>query len=249
MEERVYEILKKENRALGVYEINDLLGLKTSDDLKELLECLENMIDNLKIYHTNKDKYMLFENSHLKTGKLIVNKKGYGFVDIEGKDDVYVASSNMNGAIHGDLVVVEITSKSGMELEGRILKIVKRELKNVVGTIVKNNDKLELKNDDDKININIILDKESLDNVVEGNKVVASVLDKIDNHNYNGKIIRVLGHINDPGIDILSIAAKHDINDVFSDEVIEEVNNIYKRKWKLYIRCSYCRCKSLCKRR
>ena len=121
MEERVYEILKKENRALGVYEINDLLGLKTSDDLKELLECLENMIDNLKIYHTNKDKYMLFENSHLKTGKLIVNKKGYGFVDIEGKDDVYVASSNMNGAIHGDLVVVEITSKSGMELEGRIL--------------------------------------------------------------------------------------------------------------------------------
>ena len=69
MEERVYEILKKENRALGVYEINDLLGLKTSDDLKELLECLENMIDNLKIYHTNKDKYMLFENSHLKTEK------------------------------------------------------------------------------------------------------------------------------------------------------------------------------------
>ena len=226
MEERVYEILKKENRALGVYEINDLLGLKTSDDLKELLECLENMIDNLKIYHTNKDKYMLFENSHLKTGKLIVNKKGYGFVDIEGKDDVYVASSNMNGAIHGDLVVVEITSKSGMELEGRILKIVKRELKTVVGTIIKNDSKLELKNDDDKININIILDKESLDNVVEGNKVVASVLDKIDNHNYNGKIIRVLGHINDPGIDILSIAAKHDINDVFSDEVIEEVNNI-----------------------
>lgn len=226
MEDKVYEILKKENRALGVYEINDLLGLNTSDDLKELLKCLENMIDNLKIYHTNKDKYMLFENSHLKTGKLIVNKKGYGFVDIEGKDDVYVSSSNMNGAIHGDLVVVEITSKSGMELEGRILKIVKRELKTVVGTIVKNNDKLELKNDDDKININIILDKESLDNVVEGNKVVASVLDKIDNYNYNGKIVRVLGHINDPGIDILSIAAKHDINDVFSDEVIEEVNNI-----------------------
>ena len=52
------------------------------------------------------------------------------------------------------------------------------------------------------IDDNIILDKESLDNVVEGNKVVASVLDKIDNHNYNGKIIRVLGHINDPGIDI-----------------------------------------------
>ena len=209
-----------------MYEINDLLGLTTSGELQDLLKTIEKMIDDLLIYHTNKDKYMLFSNSHLKTGKLIVNKKGYGFVDIEGKDDVYVSSNNLNGAIHGDIVVVEITSKSGLELEGRILKVVKRELKNVVGTIIKKDNKLVLKNDDEKLNINIIIDNDSLKNVVEGNKVVVSVLDRINNSNYNGRIVRILGHINDPGIDILSIAAKHDINDIFSEEVIDEVNNI-----------------------
>ena len=132
----------------------------------------------------------------------------------------------MNGALHGDIVVVEVTSKKGLELEGRILKIVKREIKTVVGTIVKNKNGLRLKIDDDKININIILSKENLKNVVEGHKVVASVLNKIDNHNYKGDIIKIIGHINDPGIDILSIAAKHDIEDVFPDDVIDEVLNL-----------------------
>ena len=159
----------------------------------------------------------------MKTGRLVVNKKGYGFVDIEGDEDVYIASKNLNGAIHGDLVVVEITSKKGLDLEGRILKIIKRELKTVVGTIIKVDNKLKLKIDDDKININIILEKDSLKNVVEGNKVVASVLSRIDNHNFKGEIIKIIGHINDPGVDILSIAAKHDINDEFNEEVIKEV--------------------------
>ena len=122
MKDKITDILKKENKALSVYEINDLLELSISDDLKNLLKVLEEMEKDLIIYHTNKDKYMLFDNSHLKTGRLIVNKKGFGFVDIEGKDDIYVAASNMNGAIHGDIVIAEITSKKGFDLEGRILK-------------------------------------------------------------------------------------------------------------------------------
>lgn len=226
MKEQILAILKRENKALGVYEINDLLGLKSSEDLQELLKNLEELITDVKIYHTNKDKYLLFENSHLKTGRLIVNKKGYGFVDIEGDEDVYIAAKNMNGAIHGDFVVVEITSKKGLDLEGRILKIIKRELKTVVGTIIKVNNKLKLNIDDDKININIVLQEDSLKNVVEGHKVVVSVLSRIDNHNFKGEVIKIIGHINDPGVDILSIAAKHDINDEFSEEVIKEVEQL-----------------------
>ena len=157
MKDRIVEILKTENKALSVYEINDLLDLKTTKDLQELLKNLNELIDELVIYHTNKDKYMLFKDSHLKTGKLTVNKKGYGFVDIEGKDDVYVASDNMNGAIHGDIVVVEITSKKSMELEGRILKVIKRELKQIVGTIIKVKNKLIFKADDDKLKFNVVL--------------------------------------------------------------------------------------------
>ena len=226
MKDKIVDILKKENKALSVYEINDLLNLSSSEDLQSLLKELDELEKELIVYHTNKDKYMLFDNSHLKTGRLIVNKKGFGFVDIEGKDDIYIASNNMNGAIHGDIVVAEITSKKGFDLEGRILKIVKRDLENVVGTIIKDNNKLVLKLDDDKLNINVILDNNSMKNVVEGHKVVVRLLNRVDNHNFKGEVIKVIGHINDPGVDILSIAAKHDINDEFTPEVMEEVDKL-----------------------
>ena len=226
MKDKIIDILKKENKALSVYEINDLLNLSSSEDLQNLLKELDELEKELQLYHTNKDKYMLFDNSHLKTGRLIVNKKGFGFVDIEGKDDIYVASNNMNGAIHGDIVIVEITSKKGFDLEGRILKIVKRDLKNVVGTIIKDNNKLVLKLDDDKLNINVMLDSNSMKNVVEGHKVLVKLLNRVDNNNFKGEVIKVIGHINDPGVDILSIAAKHDINDEFTPEVMEEVDKL-----------------------
>ena len=226
MKDRILEILKEENKALSIYEINDMLGLNTKEELQILLKDLEELINELKVYYTNKNKYLLFSNSHLKTGKLIVNKKGYGFVDIEGKDDVYISSSNMNGAIHGDLVIVEITSKKGIDLEGRILKVIKRELKSVVGTIIKIKNKLVLKLDDDKYNFNVILKKESMKDVVEGHKVVVELLNKVDNRNFSGQVTKIIGHVNDPGVDILSIAAKHNINDIFSEEVMHQVDNI-----------------------
>ena len=226
MREEIIKILKESDRALSIFELNDKLNLGTKEQLQELIEVLNSLVNEMQVYHTNKDKYMLLENSHLKTGKLIVNKKGYGFVDIEGKDDVYVSQSNLNGAIHSDIVVVEITSKKGMELEGRILKVIKRELQNVVGTIVKENNELKLKIDDEKININIVLDDRDLSKVVEGNKVVVKILDRINNNSFKGEINKVLGHINDPKMDILSIAARHDIYFDFSEEAMKQTDEM-----------------------
>ena len=133
MQDKIMEILKKDNRAYSVTEINDLLGLKTVDELKQLLKDLNELEDNLKVYRTKHDGYMLFNNSHLKIGTMIAHKKGFGFVDIEGDEDVFIAPPNMNNAIHGDKVIVEITSKKGIDLEGRILRILSRDFKPMVG--------------------------------------------------------------------------------------------------------------------
>ena len=114
MEEKILSLLSSSDKAYDVHEINDYLGLNSVDELKELLKCLNNLEDNLKVYRTKKDKYILFNNSNLRIGKMMANKKGYGFVDIEGPEDVFVAPTNMNNAIHVDTVVVEIISKKGL---------------------------------------------------------------------------------------------------------------------------------------
>ena len=225
MEEKILDILN-ENDTLTVHEIESLLGFKSVDELKELLKVLNSLEDELKVYRTKKDKYMLFEKSNLRVGKLLANKKGYGFVDIIGDEDVFISQDNLNGAIDGDKVIVEITSKKGLKLEGRILKVVERKLKQFVGTVYYKDGKCKIDLDDKKINLNITIDSSCTLGAVSGHKVLVRLLKRIDNYNYTGAIIKILGHKDDPGVDILSIAAKYEIEDEFPSDVIEQLKDI-----------------------
>ncbi len=226
MEEQILEIFRHEKRAYSVSELEDLLGLGSVEELKELLKTLNRLEDQLKVYRTNKNNYMLFQNSHLKIGKLLGNKKGFGFVDIEGDDDVFIAPSHMNNAIHGDTVIVEITSQKGSDLEGRIVKIVDRKLKQMVGEFYYKGGKGHVDLDDDKVKINIEIDQDKTLGAMNGHKVLVKLLNKLKDNNYKGQVVKILGHKNDPGVDILSIVAKYEINDTFPDEVMEQVEGI-----------------------
>jgi len=226
MEDKVLEILSKGDMALTIPELEEELGLNGVEDLKELLKVLHTLEEDYKVYRTKKDKYMLFNNSNLKTGKLLSTKKGYGFVDIEGDEDVFVAQDNLNGAINNDQVIVEITSKKGLKLEGRILKVIERKSVQFVGKVYFKHNKCMIDLDDKKVNLNIIVDSDKSLGVVSGHKVVVRLLNRVDNTTYKGAIIKILGHQDDPGVDILSIAAKYEIDDVFPEDVEEELKNI-----------------------
>lgn len=220
MEEQILELLNKKNKALSVHDI--CKELKTSD-LKNVMIALNKLEDNLKIRKTNKDNYETFKDKNVQIGILMATRKSYAFVDIDGEEDVFIPPTCINGAIDGDKVVVEITSKKGVSLEGRIIRIAERNMHNLIGTAIIENGAKKLKLDDDKLKLEIIIKDE---NVMPGHKVIVKPTDKIGNNTYNCEVIRILGHINDPGVDILSIICKHEFQDKFSKEVMEEVEKI-----------------------
>ena len=226
MEDKILELLNSKDASYSVEEIESHLGIESVDDLKELLKVLNKMEDDYQIYRTKKNKYMLFDNSNLKIGKLMSTKKGFAFVDIAGDEDVFVAQDNLNGAINDDEVIVEITSKKGLKLEGRILKVVERKLKQLVGTIYFKNNKCMLDIDDKKVNINVYIDNDKTLGAVAGHKVLVRLLNRIDNFNYKGAIIKIIGHKDDPGVDIASIALKYEFEEEFPEEVYEELKYI-----------------------
>lgn len=226
MEDKIIELLTNTDKALSVNEINDALGFSSVEELKELLKVLNKLEDELKIYRTKKNNYLLFTNSHLKIGTMIANKKGYGFVDIEGDEDVFIPPTNMNGAIHGDKVIVEITSPKGIDLEGRILKIVDRKFKQMVGEVYYVKNKPFLKLDDDRIKLNIEIDKKKTLGAMAGHKVLVKITNKLKDNNYKGEVVKILGHKNDPGVDILSITNEMGIPDTFSEDVMKEIESI-----------------------
>ena len=229
MRDNILNVLSNSDKALDIFELQDLLEISTVEETSMLSDELRKLEDEVLVYHTNKDKYMLLEKSHLRKGIMRANKKGFGFVEIENmEEDVYISQDNMNGAIHDDVVLVEITSKMNIDrMEGRILKIIERRVQRFIGLI--SFDKRGIGHvdlDDSKIKLDIEVPREKSLNAVDGHKVIVELGKKISNGKYEGEVAEIIGHVNDPGVDILSIIYKYDINVDFPDDVKREVADL-----------------------
>lgn len=227
MEEKILEILNDVYEAKTLIEINDMLGLTTAEELKELQDTLEKMSGKYIVYKTKKERYILLKNcTNLKIGRLALNKKGFGFVILDKEEDLYVPEEDLNGATHDDTVLAEIT-RNGIKREGRIVRILNRNLNDLVGEIIKlDNGSFGLKLDDTKKDLEIIIDRESAKDCVEGHKVVVKILKELGKKKYLAAVKTIIGHKDDPKVDILSIAYKYSFDPDFGSEVEKELDNI-----------------------
>ena len=227
MKDKVLSILRENEKAYTIYDLKDILGLLTTEEIKNLVEVLNELEGELLIYHTNKDKYMAFEYSHLKKGKLSLTEKGYGFILMDKEPDIFVDSKSLNGAINGDMVIAEIIDKnSGAKKEGRILRVAKRDYGTIVGEFKLENDLPIVISNDKKLKRKIVITKESCKNAVDGHIVVVNYLKDIDKDTILGEITTIIGHKNDVGVDVEAIIYKHGFAPKFLDEVIEEANEL-----------------------
>ena len=223
MKEEIIDKLKEENKGLTLIEINDLLGLNTVDEYKELQKEITTLVSDGLIHKSKKDKFILMEKcSSLLTGILHINKNGNGFVDTKYDEDTFIRRENLNGAVDGDFVEIDVQND-----EGIVVNILKRDLNLIVGEIVKDKkNNLTFKLDDKKKQINIKLTKESLEHLVEGHKVLVQIIKELDKNLYLGKVVKVICHKNDPGVDIMTIAFKHEIFLDISDDAKKQVENM-----------------------
>ena len=228
MKEKILSILEESDKALSIDELDNALNLNTIEETKEFSDALRELEDSYEIYRSNKNRYMLLENSNLRKGILRMNKKGFGFVEVSGEEeDIFIAPDNINKAINNDTVIVEILNKnSGEKREGRIVKTLERDLSTIVGEIYFKKDKGYIIPDDKKLDIQLEIDRDKSHGAVDGHKVVVKILRNITKNRYKGEVVRIIGHKNDPGVDILSIVCKYEINDTFPEEVIEELDSI-----------------------
>ena len=219
MKERIIELLKQ-NSSLNIIDINDILGLKSPVEFGELQDLVNAMCEEGILYHSNKDKYLLFENSHLVKGKLQLKSSGYGFILGTGLEkDIYINEKDINGALDGDIVAVEITNRK--DFEGKIVKILKRNDKVIIGEVVVKDNKFYVTTN--KGGSDIYIPNDMLNGAVEGHKVVVK---RDEKNRTRGEITTIIGHKNDVGVDILSYVYEYGFKPKFPDEVMLEVDNI-----------------------
>ena len=225
MKKQILDALKDKLDALDIITINDLLNLKTSDELKELQIELDKLIKEHIIFKTKKENYILYKNlPNIKVGKLSINKQGNGFVLLED-DDLYINYNNLNNAINGDIVLAE-TFLYNNKIEGKIVKILERKTKNLIGTIYIKNNEPTLVLDDERKKIEIYLEKDSLNGCVDGTKVIINTTKELGNNKYYGRVTKIIGHKDDPTVDIKTIAYKFGFFEEFSKETIKQTEKI-----------------------
>lgn len=224
MESKILEILSGKNKSLTIMEINDLLGLHTIEEYQELEKTLNRLCMEAQIYYSDKKKrYTLFSNTNYMKGKLIVNPKGYGFVilDDNDKEDIFINSRNMLDAKSNDIVLVEYINKHNKE--GKVTKVIKRDESNLVGLFDSENgiDYVIL---DKKEYGKYIIPKGFSKGAVPGHKVLVR---RLFNGAFNeAEVIKIIGHKNDVGIDILSYVYEYGFDPTYSDDVMAEVEKI-----------------------
>lgn len=224
MESKILEILSGKNKSLTIMEINDLLGLHTIEEYQELEKTLNILCMEAQIYYSEKKKrYTLFSNTNYMKGKLIVNPKGYGFVILDDNDreDIFINSRNMLDAKSNDIVLVEYINKHNKE--GKVTKVIKRDESNLVGLFDSENgiDYVIL---DKKEYGKYIIPKGFSKGAVPGHKVLVR---RLFNGAFNeAEVIKIIGHKNDVGIDILSYVYEHGFDPTYSDDVMAEVEKI-----------------------
>ena len=199
---------------------------------KEERAHLSNLIGELEkegnIEISPKGKITLTSGERL-VGTFVSHAKGFGFVVIEDReDDLFVPENRVNGAFHNDTVeVVIVPGQNGKRQEAEVKKIIARGINTIIGTYEESKNFGFVIPDNKKIASDIFIQKERSKGAVNGHKVVVEITEYGNaNKKPEGKIIEILGHIDDPGVDIISIIKGHDIPTEFSEKVMNQVARI-----------------------
>lgn len=198
------------------------------EDREEFRKVLDALLREGKVQVTAKGKYIK-PDERLLTGTFIGNAKGFGFVEIEGREeDLYVPEAMVNNAFHLDRVQVELLpGKRGKRQEAVVRKVLEHGARQIVGTYEQSASFGFVIPDDGKIGTDIFVPKERSKGAVDGHKVVVELISYGDErHKPEGKIVEILGHINDPGVDILSIIRGYDLPEAFGEKVMNQAERI-----------------------
>ncbi len=228
----IYELMCSEFYVpMKIKELAAFLDVSRSER-RELEEALEGLLEDGKIEVSKRGKYAKSRGKVI-SGTFTGNARGFGFVTVEGQEqDVFIPESCVNGAMHGDVVQIALLPGkpgAGRRQEGKVVKVLEHGTTRVVGYFQKNKNFGFVVPDDMKLGQDVFIPLEYANGAVEGHKVVAEITDYGDERRKpEGKVVEIIGHVNDPGTDIMSIVKGYDLPVEFPEKVLRQAQNVGK---------------------
>ena len=221
-------VTSKKYRPLTLKEMRGLLQVPAREK-RDFNEVLEALMQDGKIMVDIKGRIKPVSDK-VRVGRFMATQRGFGFVRVEGEDDdIFIGGSDTLDAMDGDTVQVQLTKSAGegRRREGVVLHVLERGTDILVGTYTRSRNYGFVIPDNQKFTKDIYVYKEDSMGAVTGHKVVVEITDYGDaTHSPEGKIVEILGHINDPGVDILSIVRSYGLPEEYPGEVMKQVEKI-----------------------
>lgn len=214
---------------MKIKELAIVLEVK-KEERPELEQILNELLAEGKITLSKRGKYTKSEVKQV-IGTFTAHPKGFGFVTVEGeKEDIFIPEAKVNDALHMDKVQVAVSPVvTGRRKEGSIVKVIERGMKQIVCTYEPSKNFGFAVPDNPRFAQDIFIPLEKSKGAVKGHKVVVEITKYAKpGKNPEGKIVEILGHINDPGTDILSIVRAYDLPMEFSEKVLRQAENVAK---------------------
>lgn len=223
MKEQVY-------KPMDLQELSKIFDIR-KDDFKVFKKTIKTMEREGLIVRNRNDKFGVPEKMGLVTGKIQIHSKGFGFLipDDDEKQDIFIPSSFINGAMNGDKVVGKILKEDikGKKCEGEIVAILERVNKKILGVYEDSKSFGFVVAEDKRIQNDIFIPKSSKGEAKTGDVVMVEITKWPEKRrNPEGQIIEILGKKGDKGIDILSIIKKHGLPEEFPAKVEAFAANI-----------------------
>lgn len=228
--EKLLSFMKEEAyKPLTVQELEEMLNITEAEEFKELVKALVALEEKGLIVRTRSDRYGIPEKMNLIKGKISAHAKGFAFLLPEDTSlsDVFIPPNELNTAMNGDIVMVRLNSQSsGSRQEGTVIRILERAIQRVVGTYTETRNFGFVIPDDKRITSDIFIPKNGKNGAAEGHKVVVKLTSYPEGRmNAEGEVETILGHKNDPGIDILSVIHKHGLPGEFPADAMEQASS------------------------
>ena len=223
MEDELYVPMKEKELAMFLQ--------VAKEEREELRRILNELVSEGKLMVTAKGKYKKAE-GNLLIGTFISNSKGFGFVEIEGQEeDYYIPEDKTSGAFHKDTVQIALLpgKSGGKRKEAQVVRIIERGITQIVGTYESSRKQSFgfVIPDNAKLSQDIFISKERSKGAMTGHKVVVEITDYgHDRKSPEGKVVEILGHVNDPGVDIMSIVRAYELPVEFSEKIMNQVERV-----------------------
>ena len=231
-EQKILELLKDEEYPPMKAKQIAMVMRVPKNEYNEFLNILGNLEMKMKIQKNRKNQYRIAEKVYY-DGIYRKNAKGFGFVKIENEEDeIYIAKTNSSNALNGDEVLIEIIEEKNKvkKAEGKIVRILKHEKDTVVGIFQNNKNFGFVVPDDKNFGTDIFISKKNFGKAKNNHKVLVQITKYPEKgKKAEGKIIEVLGNVNETGVDMLSLIKEHKLPSIFPEQVVEEAKKCGNR--------------------